>query len=205
VRTCSPLKAIQHDNNIKVLAMLDEVLVNESISWAMNKSNWSSPMYEDDDEDGYIEYRDRPETYVVPILFSLIFLVGVLGNGSLIYVLCRHKSMRSVPNTFIFNLALGDLLILIFTVPFTSTVYTLDSWPFGEFVCKASEFAKVKRLKIYPAAVINELCGLVKRFFRCLSFIVGDVVPVFDHLEKSLTGFVVPPGVFAGQHGDTIT
>jgi hypothetical protein len=28
---------------------------------------------------------------------------------------------------------------------------------------------------------------------------------VFDHLEKSLTGFVVPPGVFAGQHGDTIT
>ncbi|XP_046463463.1 neuropeptide CCHamide-1 receptor-like [Daphnia pulex] len=121
--------------------MLDEV-VNESISWAMNKSNWSSPMYEDDDEDGYIEYRDRPETYVVPILFSLIFLVGVLGNGSLIYVLCRHKSMRSVPNTFIFNLALGDLLILIFTVPFTSTVYTLDSWPFGEFVCKASEFAK---------------------------------------------------------------
>ena len=52
--------------------------------------------------------------------------------------------MRSVPNTFVFNLALGDLLVLLCTVPFTSTVYTFDSWPFGEFVCKASEFAKVR-------------------------------------------------------------
>jgi hypothetical protein len=122
--------------------MLDQVM-NEWMR--MNKSNWSS-MYEEKEEDevdGYIEYKDRPETYIVPILFALIFLVGVVGNGSLIYVLCRHKSMRSVPNTFIFNLALGDLLVLIFAVPFTSTVYTLDSWPYGEFVCKASEFAKV--------------------------------------------------------------
>ena len=153
--------------------MLDEV-VNESIAWGMNKSNWSA-MYEgddDDDQDGYIEYRDRPETYVVPILFSVIFLVGVLGNGSLIYVLCRHKSMRSVPNTFIFNLALGDLLVLIFTVPFTSTVYTLDSWPFGEFVCKASEFAKVKKLNIsswsshYGAvAILRSLVKFLRFFF----------------------------------------
>ena len=122
-------------------------------SMGVNKSNWSS-MYEDEEnEDGYIEYKDRPETYIVPIVFAIIFLVGVIGNGSLIYVLCRHKSMRSVPNTFIFNLALGDLLILIFTVPFTSTVYTLDSWPFGEFVCKASEFAKVKT-KYIPQWVV---------------------------------------------------
>lgn len=51
--------------------------------------------------------------------------------------------MRTVPNTFIFNLAVGDLLVLLFTVPFTSTVYTFESWPFGEFICKASEFFKV--------------------------------------------------------------
>lgn len=62
------------------------------------------------------------------------------------YILCRYKAMRSVPNSFVFNLALGDLLVLLCTVPFTSIVYTFDSWPFGEFVCKASEFAKVTDL-----------------------------------------------------------
>lgn len=98
----------------------------------------------DEDTDGYIDYSDRLETYIVPVVFGLIFLVGVVGNGCLIYILCRHKTMRSVPNTFIFNLALGDLLVLLCSVPFTSTVYTLDSWPYGEFVCKASEFAKVR-------------------------------------------------------------
>ncbi len=93
--------------------------------------------------DGYIPYDQRLEPYIVPVLFGLIFLLGVIGNGCLISILCCQKSMRNLPNMFIFNLALGDLLVLLFTVPFTSTIYTFDSWPYGEFVCKASEFAKV--------------------------------------------------------------
>ncbi|XP_045034974.1 neuropeptide CCHamide-2 receptor isoform X1 [Daphnia magna] len=108
-----------------------------------NESHWSAMDEDEELSDGYVAYSERLETYIVPVVFGIIFLVGVIGNGSLIYVLCRHKSMRSVPNTFIFNLAVGDLLILICTVPFTSTIYTFDSWPYGEFVCKASEFAKV--------------------------------------------------------------
>ncbi|KAK4029538.1 hypothetical protein OUZ56_022519 [Daphnia magna] len=107
-----------------------------------NESHWSAMDEDEELSDGYVAYSERLETYIVPVVFGIIFLVGVIGNGSLIYVLCRHKSMRSVPNTFIFNLAVGDLLILICTVPFTSTIYTFDSWPYGEFVCKASEFAK---------------------------------------------------------------
>lgn len=87
--------------------------------------------------------RINAEKYLVPIAFGLIFLLGVIGNGSLIFIICRYKSMRNLPNMFIFNLALGDLFILLFTVPFTSTIYTFDLWPFGEFICKASEFAKV--------------------------------------------------------------
>lgn len=94
------------------------------------------------ERNGYIAYNERLETYIVPIVFGIIFLVGVVGNGSLMFILCRHKSMRSAPNTLIFNLALGDILVLVCSVPFTSTIYTFESWPYGEFVCKASEFAK---------------------------------------------------------------
>jgi bombesin-like receptor 3 len=39
-------------------------------------------------------------------------------------------------------LAVGDLFVILFCVPFTSTVYTVESWPYGEFVCKFSEFIK---------------------------------------------------------------
>ncbi|EFX84318.1 putative allatostatin B receptor, partial [Daphnia pulex] len=80
--------------------------------------------------------------YLVPVVFGLIFVSGVVGNGSLMFIICRYKSMRNLPNLFVFNLALGDLFILLFAVPFTSSIYTFDLWPFGELVCKASEFAK---------------------------------------------------------------
>ncbi|KAG7156912.1 Neuropeptide CCHamide-1 receptor-like 3 [Homarus americanus] len=50
--------------------------------------------------------------------------------------------MESAPNTHLVSLAAGDLLMVLLTVPFTSIVYTVSSYPFGEAVCRASEFAK---------------------------------------------------------------
>ncbi|XP_038111361.1 neuropeptide CCHamide-1 receptor [Culex quinquefasciatus] len=90
----------------------------------------------------YTPYERRPETYIVPILFAAIFIVGVLGNGTLIIVFLRHRAMRNVPNTYILSLALADLLLIVTTVPFTSIVYTLDSWPWGSLLCTSSEFIK---------------------------------------------------------------
>ena len=79
-------------------------------------------------EVGYIPYNMRPETYIVPVLFALIFVVGVLGNGTLVVIFIRNRNMRNVPNTYIFSLALGDLLVIITSVPFTSTLYTVSSY-----------------------------------------------------------------------------
>lgn len=47
----------------------------------------------------YTPYIERPETYIVPILFAIIFVVGVLGNGTLIIIFVRHRAMRNIPNT----------------------------------------------------------------------------------------------------------
>ncbi|GBP60316.1 Neuropeptide CCHamide-1 receptor [Eumeta japonica] len=47
----------------------------------------------------YQPYIERPETYIVPIIFAIIFVVGVVGNGTLVVVFVRHKAMRNVPNT----------------------------------------------------------------------------------------------------------
>lgn len=60
---------------------------------------------------GYIPYAERPETYIVPIIFSLILIVGVVGNGVLILILLCDSSMRNVPNTYVLSLAIGDLLV----------------------------------------------------------------------------------------------
>ncbi|XP_029660843.1 neuropeptide CCHamide-1 receptor-like [Formica exsecta] len=96
----------------------------------------------DDKEEEYTPYSERPETYIVPIVFLLILLIGLTGNGVLALTILRHTNMRNVPNTYVLSLALGDLLVIVTCVPFTFTVYILDSWPFGLLLCKLSECAK---------------------------------------------------------------
>ncbi|KAH7948222.1 neuropeptide CCHamide-1 receptor [Rhipicephalus sanguineus] len=94
------------------------------------------------DSEEFVPYEQRLETYVVPTLFAFIFLVGLLGNGTLILVFIRNRTMRSVPNIYIMSLSLGDFIVIAGTVPFISTIYILDSWPYGLFLCKLSEFLR---------------------------------------------------------------
>ncbi|UYV79367.1 hypothetical protein LAZ67_17002339 [Cordylochernes scorpioides] len=96
----------------------------------------------DNDTVEYLPYQQRLETYLMPPVFALVFVVGVLGNGSLIYIFLRHRNMRSIPNIYIFSLAIGDFLVITGTVPFIGTIYVYESWPHGLAVCKISEFLR---------------------------------------------------------------
>ncbi|CAL4115331.1 unnamed protein product, partial [Meganyctiphanes norvegica] len=128
---------------LSIMTSLVEAWNNSSSIW-MNVSDGSLVNGTNDTSDGgsYIPYHQRPETYIVPVLFGVIFIVGVIGNGVLIGIFIRNATLRNVPNTYIISLAIGDLIVLLFTVPFVSTVYTFDQWPYGEFECKFSEFIR---------------------------------------------------------------
>lgn len=76
---------------------------------------------------------------VVPIIFGLIFCVGVVGNLLLIYTVLRNKAMRTNPNVFLVSMAIGDFLLLLVSVPFTATLYTLPEWSYGVALCKLNE------------------------------------------------------------------
>ncbi|KDR11665.1 Galanin receptor type 2 [Zootermopsis nevadensis] len=48
--------------------------------------------------------------------------------------------MRSTTNLLIINLAVADLLFIVFCVPFTATDYMLPFWPFGDIWCKIVQY-----------------------------------------------------------------
>lgn len=60
----------------------------------------------------------------------------------LLYAILIRSIWTSVGGRYICSLAVGDILVIFFCVPFTSTVYTVESWPYGVVVCKFSEFIK---------------------------------------------------------------
>lgn len=94
-----------------------------------------------DEEEKYTPYSDRPETYIVPIIFLLILLIGLTGNGVLALTILRHTNMRNVPNTYVLSLALGDLLARNIYV----YVYRCAQIPFYRKSCDA-----YKTARIYP-------------------------------------------------------
>ncbi|NXI65395.1 GALR1 protein, partial [Anseranas semipalmata] len=82
------------------------------------------------------------ENFITLIAFSLIFVLGVLGNSLVITVLARSKpgKRRSTTNIFILNLSIADLAYLLFCIPFQSTVYVLPAWVLGAFICKFTHY-----------------------------------------------------------------
>uniref|UniRef100_A0A8C3AA52 Neuropeptide Y receptor type 2 n=1 Tax=Cyclopterus lumpus TaxID=8103 RepID=A0A8C3AA52_CYCLU len=72
---------------------------------------------------------------ILILAYSTIILFGVIGNSLVIYVVFKFKTLRTVTNFFIVNLAVADLLVNTLCLPFT-LVYTLDGeWKFGEVLC----------------------------------------------------------------------
>uniref|UniRef100_A0A671PQ16 Endothelin-1 receptor-like n=1 Tax=Sinocyclocheilus anshuiensis TaxID=1608454 RepID=A0A671PQ16_9TELE len=55
--------------------------------------------------------------YVNTVLSSLIFVVGMVGNATLLRIIYLNKTMRNGPNALIASLALGDLIYIAIDIP----------------------------------------------------------------------------------------
>ncbi|PKK28821.1 pyroglutamylated RFamide peptide receptor, partial [Columba livia] len=62
------------------------------------------------------------------LICVLIFALALFGNCLVLYVVTRSKAMRTVTNIFICSLALSDLLIAFFCVPFTMLQNISSNW-----------------------------------------------------------------------------
>jgi len=65
----------------------------------------------------YLHQSSVAAVFIVSYL--LIFLVCMVGNGVVCFIVLRSKNMRTVTNLFILNLAISDLLVGIFCMPTT--------------------------------------------------------------------------------------
>ncbi|XP_040858041.1 C-X-C chemokine receptor type 3 isoform X1 [Ochotona curzoniae] len=70
----------------------------------------------------------------LPALYSLLFLLGLLGNGAVAAVLLSQRAALSSTDTFLLHLAVADTL-LVLTLPLWA-VDAADQWIFGSCLCK---------------------------------------------------------------------
>ncbi|XP_018518760.1 neuropeptide Y receptor Y2, like [Lates calcarifer] len=103
---------------------------------------------------------------VLILAYSTIIVLGVLGNSLVIYVIYRFKTLRTVTNFFIANLAVADLLVNTLCLPFT-LVYTLQGeWKFGRTFCFLLPYAQ--GLAVHVSTVTLNVIALDRH--RCIVY-----------------------------------
>ncbi|XP_017773275.1 PREDICTED: cholecystokinin receptor-like [Nicrophorus vespilloides] len=73
-------------------------------------------------------------------LYTVIFLLAVVGNTLVIVTLVQNQRMRTITNLFLLNLAISDLLLGVLCMPFTLIGALLRDFVFGEVMCKLLPF-----------------------------------------------------------------
>ena len=115
------------------------------------------------ENDEYLE--EERGRIIIPVIFSIIALLGITGNGFVIYTYVTRKQMRTLTNMLILNLASADLLFLVICVPLTSFRFIASFWPLGNVGCKVSQYCVYVSVyvSIYTLVLmaISRYCAIV--------------------------------------------
>ncbi|KAM8871305.1 C-X-C chemokine receptor type 3-like isoform 2-T2 [Spinachia spinachia] len=97
------------------------------------------------------------EVAFIPALYSVAFIVGILGNGVLLAVLVQSRRSWSVTDTFILHLGVSDVLLLLTLPVWAAQSAQADGWTFGAPLCKVTG----------AVFMINFYCGIF--LLACIS------------------------------------
>ncbi|XP_066550632.1 B2 bradykinin receptor isoform X2 [Amia ocellicauda] len=71
-----------------------------------------------------------------PVYMAIICVLGIIGNAFVLCVFCFHRKQCTVPEVYLGNLAVADLL-MVSCLPFWAvTVANHFNWQFGSFCCR---------------------------------------------------------------------
>nr|XP_046256536.1 C-C chemokine receptor type 5 [Scatophagus argus] len=145
--------------NISAVSAFTSTFHKEEITSSVTDFSAWDDMVTISDYPDYIEegfgkcVYERHGASFLPALYVIFFILGLLGNSLVIWVIVRGSRLRSMTDVCLLNLAIADLL-LVCSLPFLAH-QARDQWLFGDAMCKVV-------LGIFNMAFY---CGI---FFICL-------------------------------------
>ncbi|XP_026117353.1 pyroglutamylated RFamide peptide receptor-like isoform X2 [Carassius auratus] len=95
------------------------------------------------------------------ILYTVIFLMALIGNSLVVYIVLRKRGIQTATNIFICSLAVSDLLISFFCIPFTLLQNISSEWFGGALVCKTVPFVQTTAI---VTGILTMTCIAVERY-----------------------------------------
>ncbi|XP_016660125.1 RYamide receptor-like [Acyrthosiphon pisum] len=143
--------------------MMDEihntVACNESLEGnILNlKSNISIPIDSCNNYTNHTEFYLEPTLlYDVPVsiilllsmFYGTISVMAVVGNALVIWIVTSSRRMHNVTNLYIANLALADIVIGLFSIPFQFQAALLQRWNLPALMCPFCPFVQVLSVNV---------------------------------------------------------
>lgn len=76
--------------------------------------------------------------------YAIIFVINIVGNTTVLLIVCLMKRMQTPTNILILNLAVSDLMVGLFCMWVHAGNQITTAWPFGSYVCKVNTFIQGK-------------------------------------------------------------
>ncbi|XP_062870200.1 apelin receptor B [Trichomycterus rosablanca] len=144
---------------------------------------------------GSCEYAEWEPSYsLIPVLYMLIFILGLSGNGVVIFTVWKGESKRRAADIYIGNLALADLTFVV-TLPLWAVYTALGyHWPFGVALCKLSSY--IVLLNMY-ASVFCLTCLSLDRYMAIVRSLSSSQLRTRGRMRASLAAIWILSGVLA--------
>ena len=89
------------------------------------------------------------EIVVKSLIYVIITILSLIGNVLIIVIVMKNKTMKTVTNFYIVNLAVADLMVTLTCTWVTLVDNLTEGWILGAIFCKLNTFTKGNFAHIY--------------------------------------------------------
>lgn len=119
----------------------------------------------DNETDSASDFSDDSQAGLA-VLFTFTMLLSIVGNVFVVLVFARGRRSRTDLRPFLINLAVADLIMAIFCMPFTFVYTMLKTWIFSKPMCPIVLF--VQLFSVSGSVFTNMAIGIDR--FLAVSF-----------------------------------
>ena len=87
-----------------------------------------------------LAHRSTPVRIIESALLTCLIILAFAGNVIICFAVFKSTRFRTVPNMFVTNLAVSDILMAVVCMPISLHVLISGEWPFGSVVCDLQGF-----------------------------------------------------------------
>ncbi|XP_065295236.1 neuromedin-K receptor-like isoform X1 [Dermacentor albipictus] len=118
---------------------------------------------------------------LLSVCYGAISLVAVVGNTFVLWIVATSRRMRTETNYLIANLAISDIIIGLFSIPFHFQAALLQRWLLPRFMCAFCPFVQVLSVNVS----IFTLTAIAVDRYRAIT------IPLKARLNSRLTARVL--------------